>query len=192
MVAVPNTNVYLVVLDGGDCADSTLKCTSVCNVSKTFYKKAIDLEPTQHCMRILENHFDNNKKAGLMKFSFSLWSKFARVMSLPKALLQVENLCKSEVPKVMSTSIESYRNVHKKIVLSFEFLSKKLLLRERREQNWGLARSFGALTVFLFLKLIKAERILFWGFLLVIRFACQVVIIIFFLFSVLRSLVRMV
>lgn len=29
MVAVPNTNVYLVVIDGGDCPDSTIKCTSV-------------------------------------------------------------------------------------------------------------------------------------------------------------------
>ncbi|XP_073239284.1 VWFA and cache domain-containing protein 1-like [Porites lutea] len=28
MVAVPNTNVYLVVLDGGDCPDSAIKCTS--------------------------------------------------------------------------------------------------------------------------------------------------------------------
>ena len=31
MVAVPNTNVYLVVLDGGDCPDSAIKCTSVSN-----------------------------------------------------------------------------------------------------------------------------------------------------------------
>lgn len=28
MVAVPNTNVYLVVLDGGDCPDPAIKCTS--------------------------------------------------------------------------------------------------------------------------------------------------------------------
>lgn len=33
MVAVPNTNVYLVVLDGGDCPDSAIKCTSVSNSS---------------------------------------------------------------------------------------------------------------------------------------------------------------
>ena len=36
MVAVPNTNVYLVVLDGGDCPDSAIKCTSVSNSS--FYR----------------------------------------------------------------------------------------------------------------------------------------------------------
>lgn len=29
MVAVPNTNVYLVVLDGGVCPDPAIKCTSV-------------------------------------------------------------------------------------------------------------------------------------------------------------------
>ena len=29
MVGVPNTNVYLVVLDGGECPDSAIKCTSV-------------------------------------------------------------------------------------------------------------------------------------------------------------------
>ena len=33
MVAVPNTNVYLVVLDGGDCPDTAIKCTSVSNSS---------------------------------------------------------------------------------------------------------------------------------------------------------------
>ena len=34
MVAVPNTNVYLVVLDGGDCPDSDIKCTSVSNAEQ--------------------------------------------------------------------------------------------------------------------------------------------------------------
>ena len=29
MVPVPHTNVYLVALDGGDCPDSRIKCTSV-------------------------------------------------------------------------------------------------------------------------------------------------------------------
>ena len=29
MVPVPHTNVYLVALDGGDCPDSRVKCTSV-------------------------------------------------------------------------------------------------------------------------------------------------------------------
>lgn len=35
MVAVPNTNVYLVVIDGGDCPDSAIKCTSV-SIAKEF------------------------------------------------------------------------------------------------------------------------------------------------------------
>lgn len=34
MVTVPNTNVYLVVLDGGDCPDSAIKCTSVSNAEE--------------------------------------------------------------------------------------------------------------------------------------------------------------
>lgn len=36
MVAVPNTNVYLVVIDGGDCPDSAIKCTSV-SIAKEFH-----------------------------------------------------------------------------------------------------------------------------------------------------------
>lgn len=39
MVAVPNTNVYLLVLDGGDCPDPAIKCTSVSNVSLLVKKQ---------------------------------------------------------------------------------------------------------------------------------------------------------
>lgn len=47
MVAVPNTNVYLVVLDGGDCPDSAIKCTSVSNALKSSHRRRIDLDQVE-------------------------------------------------------------------------------------------------------------------------------------------------
>ena len=47
MVAVPNTNVYLVVLDGGECPDSAIKCTSVSNAGEFRMRVCLDAKLIQ-------------------------------------------------------------------------------------------------------------------------------------------------